>query len=259
MDDERFAAATRGADMSAETLALPLGRVLVPVIVEAGLADRDHLGMAGEFQQLFETGLVDIVAIGMHPDRGEQVVVALGQAKHRGQGFELYAHAQRVRHLRNAHRLEHFGFARDEIGKIEVAVGIDEHRSDRMRRPVRAQAPGQHLFDAAAHHLAESSSLKCTPIPWLRLPWASAGVIQMTEPATGILAGSSINCSSMKTFVAEPVFARGGHEDTAVLQEWHIGCVERGLGVDVQRENARARPWTLGLLAHGLFSENARE
>ena len=51
MDDERLAAAFRGADVRAEALALPLEIAFQPVIVEPGLADADDLRVRRELDE----------------------------------------------------------------------------------------------------------------------------------------------------------------------------------------------------------------
>ena len=46
VDDERQAGLARGGDMIAEAALLRVARAVIVVIVEPGLADRHHLGMA---------------------------------------------------------------------------------------------------------------------------------------------------------------------------------------------------------------------
>src|SRR5260221_4302225 len=51
MDDQWQARETRRIDMRAKYLALALPRTVLVVVIETGLTDADHLGIAGEFHQ----------------------------------------------------------------------------------------------------------------------------------------------------------------------------------------------------------------
>ena len=73
VDDERLGAGPRSPDVSSETLALPLRLVLVPIVIQPGFADRHHLGMTGQLEQLFEARLGDIVAIRVHPTEAKRL------------------------------------------------------------------------------------------------------------------------------------------------------------------------------------------
>ena len=125
--------------------------------------------------------------------------MTLGEPEHRRQGLELYADAQRMGNPGEPHRFKYVGFAFDQVGKIEVAVRVDEHLSDRVGRPVRTEVASQHLFDAAAYHLGRIVLVEVHADALAAgAPWASAGVIHTTAPATGIFAGSSMSWSNMR-------------------------------------------------------------
>ena len=54
MDDQRQPGRARRGDVGAEALLLRVARAVVVVIVEPGLADRDHLGMARARDELVD-------------------------------------------------------------------------------------------------------------------------------------------------------------------------------------------------------------
>ena len=82
MDDERQAGLPRRGDMGAEALLLHVARAVVVVIVEPRLADRHHLGMARELDQLLhhDVGLLGGV-VRMRADRAEHIVMRLDDGR----------------------------------------------------------------------------------------------------------------------------------------------------------------------------------
>src|SRR6185436_13443319 len=107
---------------------------------------------------------------------------------------------QRVRDARRAHRLELRGEVRRELGKIEVAVRVDEQKrySVCVGRDDASVSP--RIFSIAARAAAPVSSwVNWTPMPCVRLPCTPSGVIHTTLPCTAMRLGSSISDSSMKT------------------------------------------------------------
>ena len=122
VDDQRLAGRARGADVGAKARALPFGRVLLPVVVEPGFADRHHLGMVGERDQARHIGFFDAVVVGMDADRRPQVGVALGEAAHAREVFQLHADAQRGADVVGRHGGEDLVLAAGKVGKIEVTV-----------------------------------------------------------------------------------------------------------------------------------------
>ena len=71
-----------GADVRAKPLTLPLQVAGQPVVVEAGLADREDLRVIGEADQILgaDFALVRIVRVYAH--RRVQIRMALGQGEH---------------------------------------------------------------------------------------------------------------------------------------------------------------------------------
>ena len=83
--------------------------------------------MGGEREQAGFVGLFAVGVVGVHAHRGEHVGVALGHADHPGEGLKLYRHAQGVGDAVVGHAGQHGGFVLDEVGEIQVAVGIYKH------------------------------------------------------------------------------------------------------------------------------------
>ena len=131
--------------------------------------------------------------------------------------------AQRVRDVARAHRVEQLRQVGAQLGKVEMAVRIDEHgapsaeacaqgaASDRRPRlpdseptscascaSTRATRRGSSR-SSSSRCAPVSSCVNCTPMPCVRLPCTPSGVIQTTLPCTAILLGSSISDSSMNT------------------------------------------------------------
>ena len=122
--------------MDAEALRLRIARAVIVVIVEPGFADRDHLGMTRDLDQLRrrDIGLLGGV-VRMRPDRAEHLPVRLDD------GFQLIEAADA---RRDGHDRADPGFARasehgvelaPEVGKIEMAVAVDEHH-EKEKRPI---------------------------------------------------------------------------------------------------------------------------
>ena len=127
MHDQRLAAGTRGGDVPAETRALPFRAVLVPVVVEARLADGDDLGMRGQAHQFVDIRIGALVVFGMDTDAGEDLCMGLGEREDLRQVFDIDADAERAADVLRTHLGEDLRQIVDEGGEIEVAVGIDEH------------------------------------------------------------------------------------------------------------------------------------
>lgn len=100
VDHQRQAGFTRGADVAAKTLALPLGPILVPVVVQPGLANGDHLVMVRQRDEACHVGVFALGVLGMHANRGEHVGVTLGQRQHAWQLLDADTDAHGVRDLR---------------------------------------------------------------------------------------------------------------------------------------------------------------
>jgi hypothetical protein len=87
MDDERQAGAPRRLDVSAETALLAGARAMLIVVVEAGLADADHLRVRRKLDQ--EARIIDPLAaclMRMYTHRTVDRIEALGDRAHGGKG-----------------------------------------------------------------------------------------------------------------------------------------------------------------------------
>ncbi len=131
VDDQRLLRGVRRADVGAKALALPFHirdrAAFQAVVVEAGLADRDHLRMLGQLDEFGETRLAHILVIRMHPDRRIHVLVLAGDREDRRQRLQVDRDAQRMRHRMAAHVLEHLRQAVGESFEVDVAVRVDKH------------------------------------------------------------------------------------------------------------------------------------
>jgi len=93
VDDERLAGDACGTNVVAKTLALPLGHVLVPIVVEPRLADRDDARMLHQLDDVFATRLAPALHFGMDADRRQDVRPLLGQGKDARQVLKRHADA----------------------------------------------------------------------------------------------------------------------------------------------------------------------
>ena len=86
MDYQRQTNLLRSLNMVAKTLTLPFHigdrAPFKPVIVQARLANANHPGELGEFDEFFHRGLLHPFAIWMHANRRPEVVELHGQAMH---------------------------------------------------------------------------------------------------------------------------------------------------------------------------------
>ena len=113
VDDQRFGAGARRADMGAETVALPLQishaapalAVFHAVIVQAGFANRHHTGQRGFGQQVLHRGLLHALVVGVHAHRAPEVVVGQCQSVHVTKLFHGGADTQGPVHAGIGHRL----------------------------------------------------------------------------------------------------------------------------------------------------------
>ncbi len=128
MDDDRQAELARKRDLAAEHALGDVGRGVIVVVVEAGLADPDAFGMlgepahGGEIRRRLARRLVR-----MGSDGEEDAVVALGDLGEprrlvdpRADGDHPLDARRRARALDD--RVEFVG----EIGKIEMAMAVDQ-------------------------------------------------------------------------------------------------------------------------------------
>ena len=129
MDDQRLGTLAAGADMGAKTRPLPFQIALQPVIVESGLADRNHLGMGGQGEQTVQARLLAVLGVGMDTGCGKQIGMGLGQRDDRRQTLQGDPGDQRPAHPVVLHRGEHRGGVGRQIGKVDMTMGIDEECS----------------------------------------------------------------------------------------------------------------------------------
>ena len=128
MDDQRQSGLARRRDMRAEALLLRLARAVVVVIVEPGFADRDDLGMLRAGRSGPRGDVLLLCALcGWVPTEQIDIGEALGDRQSTGEP----PHPRRDRHhAADAGRARTPDDAVEvvgEIGKIEVAVAVDEH------------------------------------------------------------------------------------------------------------------------------------
>ena len=128
VDDEGKAGFAREGEMTAEVVDLDLERGVVPVAVEAGLADRDDAGSAGEFDDpvpVVGAGFAGVV--GVDADGGEDIRgMSRGEVNReatRGDGRPDGDHRGDAFGDRAG---DYFVAVDVEGGFVEVAVGVDD-------------------------------------------------------------------------------------------------------------------------------------
>ncbi len=130
MDDQRQSGLARRRDMRAEAALLRLARRIVVVVVEPGFAERDDLGVTRAENEIGGGQIELFVRImRMRADRAKNVGKALGDRQH----SVMTANARRDGHdapdTDVARASDHGVELGGEIGKVEMAVAIDEHVS----------------------------------------------------------------------------------------------------------------------------------
>jgi len=129
VDHQRQLGFARGLNVDAESPLLRVARAVVVVIVEPRLADRHHLRVLGRGDEVgnrhvrFLGGMVR-----MRADRAIDVVETLGDGAERGEFPDLGRDRHQARDLGGAGAREHGIELGGKIGKIEVAVAVDEHQ-----------------------------------------------------------------------------------------------------------------------------------
>ena len=81
MDDQRFSARARGADMRAKPRPLPFQVAVLAIIIQAGFADGDNLRVSRELDQISCRWTVVLVLIRMHANRSKKLRIAFGQCQ----------------------------------------------------------------------------------------------------------------------------------------------------------------------------------
>jgi hypothetical protein len=127
MDDKRFAALPRSADMLAEALPLPFQVAFKAKVIKARFADGDDPGMIGQRRQLRGLRLRQVLVVGMNADRSKQVGVGFRQCKHPGEVFQVDAYAEGVADIIIPHAGQQCVEVAGKIREIEMAVRINKH------------------------------------------------------------------------------------------------------------------------------------
>ena len=113
-----------------KALLLDVARAVFVVVVEARLADRHNLGMARQFDQFLDHDieLARQRDVRMGADRAEDVVMGFGDGAKRVKIAQLGRDAEHQPDIGVTGARQHAVEIGLELGKIEVAVTVDEHR-----------------------------------------------------------------------------------------------------------------------------------
>ena len=138
VDDQRQAGLARRRDVGAEALGLLGARAVLVIEVEAGLADADHLGMARRLDQPVGRALPLLLGlVRMHADRAPDIGVALGDGRAPVELVEPRADGQHAGHAGRAGARQHARLVAGKLGKVEMAVAVDQHQPPRLSRTRR--------------------------------------------------------------------------------------------------------------------------
>ena len=133
--DERQAGLSRRGDVGAEAALLILARAVVVVIVEPGLADRHHLRMARKFHDLFERDVpLFRRMVRMGADRAVHIAMRLDDLEQIGESPHPCRDGEHEPDACALGARQHGLALRGKVGKIEMAVAIDEHHG-KMKDP----------------------------------------------------------------------------------------------------------------------------
>jgi hypothetical protein len=123
--------------MSTEALRLFVVRTVLVVEVEPRLADAYDLGVARGFYQPIRRALPLLLRlVRMNTNRTPDVAVALGYGPDTFELVESGADRQHAGHPCRPGAGEHPGFVASKLGKVEMAMAVDQHVSS-PQRPVR--------------------------------------------------------------------------------------------------------------------------
>ena len=129
MHDQRQAGLARRGDVGAEALGLLLARAVLVVEVEAGLADADDLGMARRLDQAVGRALPLLLRlVRMNAHRAPDIGMAFGDRAHLVELVEPRADGQHAGHARAAGARQHARLVAGKLGKVEMAVAVDQHQ-----------------------------------------------------------------------------------------------------------------------------------
>ena len=128
MDDQRQPGFARRGNVLAQALRLRLARRIVVVIVEPGLADRHDLRMFRQRDQRLGVDVQFLMGVvRMGADRAENLRKFLCDRKHLRKFPHAGADGDHAADAGGAGARHHGVEFAGEIGKIEVAVAVDEH------------------------------------------------------------------------------------------------------------------------------------
>ena len=127
MNNQRLARFDRSPNVDAEAVPLPFRRIFVPVIVQPRLADGDHLRVSCQRHQIGNRRLPNVGRFGMYADRCENPPVRFRQRQYPRELFERNANADGATDIVVLHQLEYLRQIGREVGKVQVAVRINEH------------------------------------------------------------------------------------------------------------------------------------
>src|SRR5215813_1528518 len=133
MDHERQPGCARGGDMVAKSLFLRRPRAALVVVVEPGLSDGDHLGMAGAADQLIDSDVELLVRVmRMRANGAIDIGKALGDGNHLSVAFDSRRNGDDARDAGRPRAGNDGIELAGKIGKIEMAVAVDQCQSWRQ-------------------------------------------------------------------------------------------------------------------------------
>ena len=242
MDDERQAGGARGGDVVAKSAFLGLSRAVVVVVVEPGLADRNHLGMARAADQLVDADIELLLGVvRMGADRAVHVGEALGDGEHLGVSLDVGRDADDARNAGAA-------CARDDA--VELAGKVRENRGGSGCRSAWCvkreflglsgrEMPCQHRGPVAQPrrhppaHLAGEVASRSPPIKGVagRCGWATD---EPSDPV--VLRNCSMRCLAQGSAAASAAVVTAVARRDATHARHEIRCCR-----DLQSTAARSR------------------
>ena len=131
--DQRQPGLARGRDVLAKTRLLLRARAVVVVEIQPGLADADHLGMRRHAHQVRGAHLRLLGhVVRMDPDRAPDPLVVLRQRANRVELGHPRADGLHGADARLGRTREHAVEVVAEVGKVQMAVAVDQHPHARL-------------------------------------------------------------------------------------------------------------------------------
>jgi hypothetical protein len=125
VNDKRLPDVSCGANVLAESLALPLRITFETVVIQARFAYGHDLGVPGQSDQLLDRGFIFFLVIGVHAHRSKNLPVLFGQGQNLREVPEVHADAQGMADPVVLHQGKYFTQLSGQVGKIQVAMGVD--------------------------------------------------------------------------------------------------------------------------------------